>query len=340
MATLKITNTTVPAVSIDDVGVIIPAGIGSFDSFTDPRLIRDLSMSANLRTLVGAGTLTLSDGTNALVVDDLAAYWSAGGQTLPKGTTPVSSGPGYKSQPPGSDGSALVFDSNQVSGVISYILPFGLGANRVRWWAIQQNGGLTTLNQIGFTTAPTVTGTAALLSLTIGQFIQYTSGIVINNDAGWLSSAFSQTQFNYRPRWAVAMRVGTPITLCRYWLGLFSATPMASADPAVHAMGFRYSTDVDGTAFWRCYTNDGAGTGTVTVTTVPIVANTVYKLRMEVDPAGANVKFYIDGVLVATHTTDLPAAAQNLGHVEQVRTLDASAKIISISKVQLEQVAA
>jgi hypothetical protein len=52
------------------------------------------------------------------------------------------------------------------------------------------------------------------------------------------------------------------------------------------------------------------------------------------------VKFYIDGVLVATHTTDLPAAAQNLGHVEQVRTLDASAKIISISKVQLEQVAA
>jgi len=79
MATLKITNTTAPAVPINDVGVVIPAGIGSFDAFTDPDLIRDLASSRDLRTLVLAGTLTLSDGVNALAISDLRFYWQGEG---------------------------------------------------------------------------------------------------------------------------------------------------------------------------------------------------------------------------------------------------------------------
>ena len=337
MATLKITNTTVPSVSIDDVGIIIPAGIGSFDTITDLELLRDLAVSNNLRTLIGAGTLTISDGTNALVVDDLAAYFASGGVTEPKGSLPVSTGPGFKNFPVGANGQVSVSDANDPVGLKYVPYPFSRWAVKRRWFMIQQNGGLTTLNQAGFTTAPTLTGTAALLSLTTAQFIQYTSGIVINNDAGWLSTAFSQTQFNFRPMWSCAMRVGTPITLCRYWLGMFASTPMAATDPAISGFGFRYSTDVDGTAFWRTWSNDGAGGGTVTVTTVALVANTVYNLVAEVAQDGLSIAFYIDDVLVATHTTNLPVGATPLGHVEQVRTLDVTAKLISISKIYVAQ---
>jgi hypothetical protein len=79
MATLKIINATVPAVFIGDVGVEIPAGIGSFDAFTDPDLIRDLCASGDLRTLVLGGTLTLSDGVNAISISDLRFYWQGEG---------------------------------------------------------------------------------------------------------------------------------------------------------------------------------------------------------------------------------------------------------------------
>jgi hypothetical protein len=220
--------------------------------------------------------------------------------------------------------------------------PLGIGATRTRWWNIQQNGGLTTLSQTGFSTAPTVTGTAAVVSLTVAQFISYTSAAVLNSDAGWLSSSFGQTRRDWMPRYGCTMRTDADITLCRFWIGLFSTTPMAATDPAINGMGFRYSTDVDGTAFWRCWTNGGGAPGEVTTTTVPVTANTIYRMAIVANPSGLSVDFYIDDVLVASHSTDIPLATANLGHVEEVRTLDATpaARVISISKVSCEQAAA
>lgn len=205
---------------------------------------------------------------------------------------------------------------------------------------IQQNSGLTTIAQVGFATAPTANGTASLLETAIAQFINYASAATNNADAGWLSSAFSQTRFDYRPMWRCTMRTGGVITVVRNWLGLFASTPMASSDPAIDGAAFRYDTGVDGTAFWRTWTNDGAGGGTVTTTTVAMTVDTNYRLLIAVDTAGANVRFYINDVLVATHVANLPTAAVNLGHVEQVRTLENVAKSIRISKVALMQRAA
>lgn len=217
--------------------------------------------------------------------------------------------------------------------------PLGLTSARTRWWTIQQNASLTTLNQIGFSTAPTQNGTTGIVNATQAQFITYTTAAVLNSDGGWISTAFTQTRWDYRPVYSAAIRTQPSILAARFWMGLFDSSPMASSDPAIHGMGFRYDTGVDGTAFWRCWSNDGAGAGTVTVTTVPFTPSTIYRLAIAVNPNGLSVDFYINDVVVATHSTDLPGGSIDLGHVEQVRTLEAVAKAVSISKIEVEQVA-
>ena len=231
---------------------------------------------------------------------------------------------------------AFVLDADQLLALAAET--FGFEDRRM--WGIQQNSGLTTLSQLGFITAPTIEGTASVLDVAGGaQFINYLTAAVINSDGGWLSSAFSQTRFDYRPIYDAVVQTGSDITSIRHWIGLFSADPMASSAPAVSLMAFRYDTGADGTAFWRTVTNSG-GVPTVTVTTTAIAVSTSYRLMIVVDSAGANVRFYINGALVSTHTLTLPAAATNLGHVEEARTLVAVARNFAISRVFCSQKAA
>jgi hypothetical protein len=49
----------------------------------------------------------------------------------------------------------------------------------------------------------------------------------------------------------------------------------------------------------------GSSTRTFTDTGIPVVAGTWYKLRIEINAAGTQIKFYINGTLVATHTTNI-----------------------------------
>jgi hypothetical protein len=216
------------------------------------------------------------------------------------------------------------------------------GSGLRRCWGIQQNAGLTTLAQVGFATAPTVNTPGAGASVHDdssgnGQFIEYTTSAAIDSDAGWLSTAFSQTRRNYRFIYDAFIKTGGDISSVRMWFGLFSATPMASADPAIHAAAFRYDTAVDGTAFWRAYTNDAGTPGTVTTTTQSIAADTTYRLRILFATGLGTVRFYVNGVNVANHTTDIPTTTQNLGHVEQVRALAASSRVIRIGGIWVSQ---
>ena len=87
------------------------------------------------------------------------------------------------------------------------------------------------------------------------------------------------------------------------------------------ANGIFFSYDEAGTMFfefgaaatpnWKCYTRGGA-TVTRTNTSIPVVAGQWYKLRIDVNAAGNSVTFYIDGTLVATHTTNIPATTTAL----------------------------
>jgi hypothetical protein len=63
--------------------------------------------------------------------------------------------------------------------------------------------------------------------------------------------------------------------------------------------------------FFRCATIN-ASTRTFTTTSVPVVASQWYKLRIDINNAANSVGFYIDGNLVATHTTNIPATTTAL----------------------------
>jgi len=61
---------------------------------------------------------------------------------------------------------------------------------------------------------------------------------------------------------------------------------------------------------WKCYTIRSL-TRTATITSIPVTANQWYKLKIIVNADASSVGFYIDGVLVATHTTNIPL---NIGY--------------------------
>ncbi len=96
----------------------------------------------------------------------------------------------------------------------------------------------------------------------------------------------------------------------RWWFGLFSATPQGSATPAVHGVGFRIDNPTDGTTI-KAWADNGSGSPTVVSTGITWAAATAYKFKIILTASAA--LFYINGNLVATITTTLPASGTDLG---------------------------
>ena len=74
--------------------------------------------------------------------------------------------------------------------------------------------------------------------------------------------------------------------------------------PIVEGIAFEYVDNENG-GRWQAITHDGVETSTDTGITV--TTDTWYKLEHEVNSDGTSVDFFIDDVLVATNTTNIPA---------------------------------
>lgn len=196
------------------------------------------------------------------------------------------------------------------------------------------NAGLQTVSVAGMG-GQTTTGTQANIDFNDGSglWLRYASAGAVNDDAGWSPNAYTHTTRRSEPIYELPMAPGNSIADVRFWMGLFSADPMGSATPAISYAAFRYDTVADGTVFWRAVTDDGGGAPTVTATTVAVATTTPHRFKIIMDTGAANVRFYIDEVLVATHTTDLPPLDTLLAHHEEVRALAAVAKQIHLMKM-------
>jgi hypothetical protein len=195
------------------------------------------------------------------------------------------------------------------------------------------NAAATSIHNIGTANTFTVEGTAASSSMVNGGWgIQYTTAAVLNSDGGWLAAAFNDVRGEFSSEAYFAIRTGATITNVRYFIGCFSGDPMGSATPAVSGVAFRYDTVADGTAFWRCYSAAG-GAPQLTTTTYPVFASSIYNFKIQMQ--GSTIRFFSSAEGIATHSTTVPANATSMGPVAQVRTLDAVAKVITISAISV-----
>jgi hypothetical protein len=109
----------------------------------------------------------------------------------------------------------------------------------------------------------------------------------------------------------------------RACVGAFSsATPLSSDAPAISFAGFRFSTGASDTNF-ICETSDSSSI-TATSSGITPVINTLYKLQIQFNDLTPNVVFSINGSIVATNTTHLPASGTALsfliGHIPLTNT--------------------
>jgi hypothetical protein len=77
---------------------------------------------------------------------------------------------------------------------------------------------------------------------------------------------------------------------------------------------------------WKCITRNS--TITSTITTIPVVASQWYVLKIVVNANASSVQFYIDNVLVATHTTNIVTIiTPRVAHVKTVGTTSRNAYV-------------
>ena len=109
-----------------------------------------------------------------------------------------------------------------------------------------------------------------------------------------------------------------------FWIGAFSGDPMASATPALHYAAFRYDQALDsGTGNWVAASDSGGGSPQTTDTGIAYADGTDYTFMIKLDvPAGARARFYINGVLVATHISKPPGLTTDLNAWVACRTDD------------------
>lgn len=187
--------------------------------------------------------------------------------------------------------------------------------------------GSTSAQFVGF---PTASGVGAVTSLLVanGPANRHTTAAATGAVAG-IETPYTMVQGQWQPEVTVTFRRATGNA--RYWVGFFSASPdTIGGNPAsLHCAAFRYDTAADGTTY-RCLTSNGATVSSL-VTSSVVSATSLQRLRVALTAAEA--RFYVNDVLVATSTANLPSPSAQLGVALRVISLDAVASAIDWGRV-------
>lgn len=160
----------------------------------------------------------------------------------------------------------------------------------------------------------TATGTAAASTIVAPQsqsqigVMQSDPGTDAGGLAGWLSSALL-TRLDNGGKWKLEQSIRTPANLSdgttTYSLraGFLDSVSVESTD----GVFFRYTHSVNG-GKWQFVTRAN-GAETITDTGVVVTVSTNYKLNVEVQADGLKAFALIDGVPVASSTTNIPVGS-------------------------------
>lgn len=172
--------------------------------------------------------------------------------------------------------------------------------------------------------ARTVTSAVAATNqkTTLGEWLRI-SATANNADSSLAAATFTLTQTNFGAVLVTRVQIPTAIVNMRVFIGLFSAAAVMTTDTqsTIHSVYFRFSTGATDTT-WKCCTSNATST-TVLDSGVTVAINTRYDLKIDCTDT-ANLRFYINGALVATGTATLPTSSTNLGPGHYLRSLSAS----------------
>ena len=177
-------------------------------------------------------------------------------------------------------------------------------------------GGSVTTNYSGVISAVGGTGTTRTATTIINRtkqqgVISHSTTLVATNFAGYLYGGSSLFIGNGTVSLETYITIETLSTATERFYTLFGYILGGNLANLTNGIFFTY--DEGGSAnggiastFFRCACIN-ASTRTYATTTVPVVASQWYKLRIDINAAASSVGFYIDGNLVATITTNIPA---------------------------------
>lgn len=181
--------------------------------------------------------------------------------------------------------------------------------------------GLGTTVQATSVAAPGESGTKTAFQDSTGHYINWATAGTLSSPAGWTSfvTASVQRQLLFDLLWVTKTGpAASDIANCTIWVDVQDASGVVNTTSTANMVGFRFRTAVPDTN-WMCISTDVANSITATNSGVVVAVNTRYIFRMRfVDTS--TLEFYIDGVLVATHTTsdNLPDLDATLGYESNI----------------------
>jgi hypothetical protein len=195
------------------------------------------------------------------------------------------------------------------------------------------NFGNTTVYQIGQGNH-SASGTQTSADDADGCWHNFATTAVANNQA-YLSNNASSSRRDHEETLIVRFKTAASIAAMRLWgAGWFSnlVTAGGADAPNIHIAAFRFSTNA-GDTNWMAVTAGAGGVWTITDTGVAVAINTIYVFRIEFDETTPEIRFYINDVLVATHSTNLPDATTQIYYGISVTTLETVSKSFKWSRI-------
>lgn len=109
-----------------------------------------------------------------------------------------------------------------------------------------------------------------------------------------------------------------------------SGSPNGTTLAANNTCGVRYSHGVNSGKF-EAYNKNNSGTESTADTGITVAANTMYYIRIEVDKARSESRFYIDGAFVCRITGSMPNAVSAGSRAMILKSAGTSARMLSVS---------
>jgi len=195
-----------------------------------------------------------------------------------------------------------------------------VGSPGQRYMAVMANAQSGSVQAVGFASAANVGGTDPVQNAddSDGPWVRIpTSGLA--GAAVNTGFTFNGVRRDWDPEFYGRIKTGTPVNDVRYWVGLFSGTPVLSPTPAVSLAAFRFDTSA-GDQRWKFCAGAG-GALTCTDTGIGIAESLAYTFAITCG-AGDCVGS-INGNVVARHapSDNLPSADTNLFYHTGIRPL-------------------